>query len=158
MKQTIALIFLLLTALSAQAQLEAVVANMETGVPIRDAVIYTNEGVDTLTKWDGTFCLKDTFQRFTVSHPAFIGRIVDAGDFHNGDTIKLIPKEGYIGEVTVWGKKRKIEFDMKTNSVDAQLQRSTLQGFNPLGLLQLIGKKGGSSKKRNKLKEVLDNY
>ena len=158
MKQTIALIVMLFSALSAEAQLEAVVANMETGVPIRDALIYTTDGVDTLSKWDGTFCLKDSFQRFTVSHPAFIARVVDAGDFHHGDTIKLIPKEGYLGEVTVWGKKKKLDLNLQTNSVDAQLQQANLQGFNLMGLFQLLGKKGRSSRKRNKLKEVLDNY
>lgn len=154
------LIGMLLCKMSLYAQLKAVVANMETKVPVRNALIYSIPQNDTLSCWDGTFCLKDSFERFTISHPHFITRVVNAGEFHNGDTILLIPKEGYIGEVEVWGKRKNKNAQFQLDKVDAQLLAARNKGGNLLGLLELIGKAftREHESKKHKLKRILDDY
>ena len=83
------------------AQLKAVVANIETYIPVRDAVIYSTCGIDTITSWDGSFCLKDSFRQFSISQKNNITRIINGGEFHDGDTMLINTKVGYITEVEV---------------------------------------------------------
>ncbi len=162
MKQAIVPLVLLWMAVPMRAQLNAVVANMETLVPIRDAVIYTDQGSDTLSIWDGTFCLRDSFGRLTISHPHYVARVVNKGEFRDGDTILLIPKQGYLGEVEVWGRKTDKSTSFHLSKRDAHLLQSQPQGFNLLGLVRHAKKliKGDRDKesKDERRRRVLDEY
>ena len=160
MKQFIVIIILLFFDMASFAQLKAVVANIETLVPVRDAVIYSTDGIDTVSCWDGTFCLKDSFKQFSVSHPHYITRVIFIGEFHNGDTILLIPKEGYISEVEVWGTSKSKNKQFLLKKTDAQLLSARLDGGNLLGLFGLIGSFFSNKKEstENKLKRILEDY
>ena len=142
------------------AQLKAVVANIETYIPVRDAVIYSTCGIDTITSWDGSFCLKDSFRQFSISHPHYITRIINVGEFHDGDTILLIPKEGYLTEVEVWGRRRNKNDLFVLNKTDAQLFNIKPNSVNFLGLFGIIGSFISNKKEstENKLKRILEDY
>lgn len=162
MKQAMVLFVLLWMAVATHAQLNAVVANMETLVPIREAIIYTDTGRDALSSWDGRFCLRDSFNSITVTHPHFVARVMNKDEFSEGDTILLIPKQGYLGEVEVWGKKRDKSKSFLLRKTDAQLLQSQPQGFNLLGLIRHAKKliKGDHDKetKDEKRRRVLEEY
>lgn len=143
-----------------------VVVNIETGVPVRDILVYTDDGQEVRTDWDGTFSLQEGYGRLTFSHTAYEKRIM-LRDELDGDTIQLIPNQFALREVVIYGKRRDMnkERTFVMSPTDAQLMQATPQGFNPLGLLALgyeaiWGKKvrHRHAMKEQKRKMIMDNY
>lgn len=143
-----------------------VVANIETGVPIRDVLVYTDDGQEAHTIWDGTFAMRESYAAATFVHPKFERRVMYGGEAE-GDTIWLIPSEGALNEVIIYGQRRdkSKQMNLLMSPVDAQLAQGAPQGFNPLGLFALAydaiwGKKARHRKamKEQKRKMILDNY
>ena len=143
-----------------------VVVNMETGVPVRDVLVYTDNGQGAKTAWDGTFRIEKAFRRVSFTHGGYVKRIMDVEEMQ-GDTIALLPNMLAMGEVVIWGHRRNMTASIipKPSKTDLQLQQAVPQGFNPLGLLflgfdQLWGKKMRHSKaaKEQKKKMIIENY
>ena len=143
-----------------------VVVNIETGVPIRDVLVYTDDGQEVHSIWDGTFSLSTGFETLTLSHPRFEKRVMLHGEVSE-DTIALISNQFAINEVIIYGQRRdktkQMNFTM--SPVEAQLAQGAQQGFNPIGLLVLgydaiWGKKMRHRKEmeKQKRKMILDNY
>ena len=128
---------LLATSVSAEAQ-QFVVADMESRVPIRDVIIHTDDNQDTTSKWDGTFNLKEGYQKIMFSHLNYEKRYVLKSEL-KGDTIFLMPNMNALREVVVYGERRfdkRLAEMMKSRpdqSLDAQLARIKVPaGFNPI--------------------------
>ena len=128
---------LLAVSLSAGAQ-QFVVANLESRVPIRDVLVYTDDNQQTKSNWDGTFSLKEGFGRINFSHPQYLDRYVLKSEL-KGDTIYLLPSMHTLDEVVIYGRRR---FDDRMSNMfkpspqqvlDAQLQQAIPDGFNPIG-------------------------
>lgn len=128
---------LLAVSLSAGAQ-QFVVANLESRVPIRDVLVYTDDHQQTKSHWDGTFSLKEGFGRINFSHPQYLDRYVLKSEL-KGDTIYLLPSMHTLDEVVIYGRRR---FDDRMSNMfkpspqqvlDAQLQQAIPDGFNPIG-------------------------
>jgi len=143
-----------------------VVVNMETKVPVRDILIYTDDKQEARSRWDGTFSLRRGFERIMFAHPNYEKRIM-LKDEIDGDTIYLLPNLFALNEVVVYGHRRDISsrLHLGMNKVDAQLAHPIPQGFNLLGLLSLgydaiWGKKIRHRKatKKQKQKMIIDNY
>ena len=159
------IVLLLASSACAEAQ-QFVVADMESRVPIRDVLIHTNDNQDTKTKWDGTFSLKEGFDRIMFSHLNYEKRYVLKSEL-KGDTIWLMPNMHALREVVIYGERR---FDNRMaqmmatrpdQNLDAQLARIKIPaGFNPLGFVKFVYdktfRKSVEARKRRKkaLKEV----
>ncbi len=127
---------LLAVSLSARAQ-QFVVTNLESRVPIRDVLVYTDDNQQTKSNWDGTFSLKEGFCRINFSHPQYLDRYVLKSEL-KGDTICLLPSMHTLDEVVIYGHRR---FDERMSDMfrpspqqklDAQLQQAIPDGFNPI--------------------------
>lgn len=144
-----------------------VVVNIETGVPIRDVLVYTDDGQEAHSIWDGTFPLSAGFEALTLSHPRFEKRVMLREEVAK-DTIALIPNQFAIHEVIIYGQRRDKtkQMNIAMSPIEAQLAQAAQQkGFNPLGLLVLgydaiWGKKIRHRKEmeKQKRKMILDNY
>ena len=66
---------LLVTSVSVEAQ-QFVVADMESRVPLRGVLVHTNDNQDARSNWDGTFLLKEGFEKILFSHPHYEKRYV----------------------------------------------------------------------------------
>lgn len=143
-----------------------VVVNSESDVPVRDILVYTDDGQETKTKWDGTFSLRETFSCVNFAHPQYEKRYMLREEMAR-DTIVLIPNLSALGEVVVYGRRHSWDarYNAKLSSVDAQLMQACPQGFDILalalwGLDELYFKKDRHRKemKKQKQKMILDNY
>lgn len=106
MRRRLAFIGLLSVGLaSLMAQRRMVVVDADLKVPVRDVQVYTPEGFDTLTAWDGTFAVPDSFSRLNFRHPHFSQRYLMPSELR-GDTIWLLPVASVLGEVIIWGRRR----------------------------------------------------
>lgn len=88
----------------ASAQHHGIIANAETGVPLRDATIYTDRGETAVTDWQGAYAIDSTFLSATIVKSDFVSLTVEAAEM--GDTLYLLPKFNTLAEVVVWGKRR----------------------------------------------------
>ena len=95
---------LLAVSLSAGAQ-QFVVTNLESRVPIRDVLVYTDDHQQTKSHWDGTFSLNEGFVRINFSHPKYLERYVLKTELKS-DTIYLLPSMNTLDEVVIYGHRR----------------------------------------------------
>lgn len=105
MKKRVVFITLLIATMAVSAQRKMIVVDAETKVPVRDVKVYTPEGLDTLTAWDGTFAVPDSFSRLNFRHPHFEQRYLLPSELHS-DTVWLLPISNALGEVVIWGHRR----------------------------------------------------
>ena len=158
------IVLLLITSASAGAQ-QFVVADMESRVPLRDVLVHTDDNQDTRTIWDGTFSLKEGFNRISLSHPLYEKRYVLKSEMKR-DTIFLLPKMNTLREVVIYGERR---FDKRIAEMmrpsPQQVERDKLPKVVPAGpdVLALalwlyditIGKKAEKRARRKKaLQEI----
>ena len=159
------LIGLLLIASTCVEAQQFIVADMESRVPLRDVLVYTDNNQNTKTIWDGTFSLKEGFDRISFSHPLYEKRYVLKSEL-KGDTIFLLPKRNTLREVVIYGERR---FDKRMAEMmkpsPQQVVRDKLPQVSPAGpdVLALalwifentLGKKIEKRKHRkNELKKV----
>ena len=143
-----------------------VVINLESRVPVRDIVVYTDDGQETRTKWDGTFSLRETFGRVDFAHPNYEKRYMLREELE-GDTIGLLPNAFALNEVVVYGHRpdETVKLNVKLPKAEAQLLQPVPTGFNILGLVawgldEIWFKKVRHRKEmeKQKRKMIIDNY
>ena len=101
-RQVILTLFCLLVVTQMLAQTEGrvvVVADLETRRPIRDVLVYLDNGDHVKLGWQGKFMLyHHKFKRATFSHPDYLRRVMDSQEF-TVDTVFLIPLCQTLSEV-----------------------------------------------------------
>ncbi len=89
---------------AAYAQKTCVIASAENHVPIREALIHTNNNHWARTDYRGYWTMRYQFDSATVSKPGFMKATIRYKE--PPDTLFLLPDAKQLGEVTVWGKNR----------------------------------------------------
>lgn len=134
-----------------------VVADMETHRPIRDVLVYLDNGDQVKLDWTCRFRLYHyKFKRATFSHPDYLKRVMDSSEM-NVDTIFLIPLCHTLNEVVVTAKAPEINPQIG-NSIRQEI---AAHGVKPSGkdFLSLLRPKDRKRKKLGKkTMEALENY
>ena len=134
-----------------------VVADMETRRPIRDVLVYLDNGDYVKLDWTCRFKLYHyKFKRATFSHPDYLKRVMDSQEL-TVDTVFLIPLCQTLSEVIVTAKAPKIN-PVIGNSIR---QEVATHGVKPSGkdFLSVLRPKDRKRKKLGKkTREALENY
>ena len=134
-----------------------VVADMETRRPIRDVLVYLDNGDEVKINWTGRFRLYHlNFKRATFSHPDYLKRVMDVSEM-TGDTIFLIPTCHTLNEVVVTAKAPQVNLQIG-KSIEEAVASS---GVKPSGkdFISLLRPKDRKRKKLGKkTREALENY
>lgn len=118
----------------AQAQKTCVVANAEDHVPIREALIHTDNNHWARTDYRGYWTMKYQFDSATVSKSGFLKTTIYLKELP--DTLFMIPESHQIGTVEVWGKNQEHMKEMKNQFSEAAAEA----GRNAaLGKTRLVG-------------------
>lgn len=132
--QLLTALLLLLIGQEACAQKTCVIASAENHVPIREALIHTNNNHWARTDYRGYWSMRYQFDSATVSKPGFIKATIRYRELP--DTVFLLPESKQIGEVTVWGKNQENAGKMKGQAC----QEAVEAGRNAaLGHTRLVG-------------------
>lgn len=132
----------LLWMVGARAQKTCVVASAEDHVPIREALVHTNNNHWARTDYRGYFTMRYSFDSATVSKPGYMKTTIYLKNLP--DTVFMLPEARQIGEVTVWGKNqehvRQLEQNIqdKVNSIPTS---PTGIGFNAFGWMDKQGRR-----------------
>lgn len=92
----------LMVATPAMAQKTCVIADAETHVPIRDALVHTDNGVWARTDYRGYFTIKYPFDSAEVSKKGYVSTTVYLETLP--DSVFLLPEAHQLSTVEVWGK------------------------------------------------------
>lgn len=79
-----------------------VVADMETRVPLRDAVVTTKDGYRDSSNWRGIVRIPTEFDSITVYRKGYLPEVLAMKDAK--DSTYLIPSGIDLGQITIWGK------------------------------------------------------
>lgn len=149
------LIFILIDLwMQAYAQTHGVIANIETGLPIKDVKIYTNTNKVVTTGWMGDFYIYSDFQSITISHGKFMPITMKREEMT--DTIYMLPKLYTLDEVVVWGKRPFISPQItKRIAEDAKL--CAPGGFS-FDFFSIFKRNPMNKKQRQKHDEIIKTY
>lgn len=135
MMQIFTFILFLFATLGAMAQdaeqpkKKLVVADIETHVPLRNAVVITQKGYRDTTNYRGICYIPETFDTLIVYRSSYLVEKLLPKEVR--DTTFLIPSGKSIKEVTVWGKSAS---DRLTEGID-ELKKRILPNSNGSGVV-----------------------
>lgn len=144
MKRIILIITVLLAMLGqvAYAQKTCVIASAENHVPIREALVHTNNNHWARTDYRGYWTMRYQFDSATVSKPGFMKATIRYKELP--DTLFLLPDAKQLGEVTVWGKNQEGIKNMEEDIQEKINSLPTLSagiGFDAFGWMDKQGKR-----------------
>lgn len=126
----------------AQAQKTCVIANAEDHVPIREALIHTDNNHWARTDYRGYWTMKYQFDSATVSKQGFLKTTVYLKNLP--DTLFMIPESHQIGTVEVWGKNQQHVRDMEQqikNDAASTPRQSSGASFDLANMLDKRGRR-----------------
>ncbi len=137
-----------------QAQKTCVIANAEDHLPLREALIHTDNNHWARTDYRGYWTMKYPFDSATVSKHGFLKTTIRYKELP--DTVFLLPQRLQINEVTVWGNNQQHVDDMENIIKKKMLEEPrpiTGFGFDALGWMD---KRGNRDRKHlKKAKSIL---
>lgn len=150
MKRNILLLVLLLACTYVWGQHSCVIADMESRLPLKDALIHTNTNHWAKTDYTGQFEMKYYFDSLTVSKNGYVKVTVRLEAIP--DTIFLLPQARQLTEVQVWGTKEQHLRDMmdhiRTNISQTPSSTSGIGGMDFLGWLDRRAKRDARHKRK----------
>ena len=163
MKRFLFLACLLLSIQSLSAQKTIVVADIETFMPISDVSVRSKSGVE-VTDSSGVITIAEDSKTLIFTHLNYESLMLNTSEI--GDTVYLISKMSSLQEVVVFGQDKNRELPdalrdpLGMTKTDIQLAGASLEGgFNLFGLIKsLIPKKWLKNRKKDRVKDILDNY
>lgn len=155
------IILILLVALMpvvlAHAQKTCVIANAEDHVPIREALIHTDNNHWARTDYRGYWSMKYQFDSATVSKQGFLKTTVYLKNLP--DTVFLLPERKQIDEVEVWGKSQENAKSMSGQGMKEAAEAGKLANLGKTQLLRFDTEKlvdGRARRDRRHLKKAHD--
>lgn len=146
-------VFMTLWATS-HAQIRGVIVDIESGLPIRDVKVYTNNNKVVTSNWLGEFSIYSQFQSATLSHGKYMALTLKSEEM--SDTIYMLPKMRTLDEVVVWGKRPFMSQSPKKMTEDAALYSQG--GGMSFDLFSLFKKSPMNRSQRKKHDEIIKNY
>lgn len=110
--RTLLILLFAICSTAATAQRQVVVADAETGVPVRDVQIFINgdENRRTTSDYKGETAIPDTARSLTLCHPKYEKRIMNISEL--ADTVRLLPNYNRLNEIVIKGRRPTISPDM----------------------------------------------
>lgn len=132
----------------ANAQKTCVIANAEDHVPIREALIHTNNNHWARTDYRGYWTMKYQFDSATVSKPGFVKTTVYLKNLP--DTLFLLPESHQLGTVEVWGKDKESIHRMKEKAAQEALEAAGAASGASFDFANMLDKRGRRDRKHMK--------
>lgn len=132
----------------ANAQKTCVIANAEDHVPIREALIHTDNNHWARTDYRGYWTMKYQFDSATVSKPGYVKTTVYLKNLP--DTLFLLPESHQLGTVEVWGKDKEGINRMKEQAAQEALGAAGASSGASFDFANMLDKRGRRDRKHMK--------
>ena len=124
----------------AWSQKTCVIASAEDHVPIREALIHTDNNHWTRTDYRGYWTMKYQFDSATVSKPGYLKATIYLKELP--DTVFLLPEAVQIGTVEVWGKNQQQAHAMSEQAKEAAREAAPPKTGISLDVANMLDKRG----------------
>ena len=149
MKRLFLVIIALVVSVSlANAQKTCVIANAEDHVPIREALIHTDNNHWARTDYRGYWTMKYQFDSATFSKPGYVKTTVYLKNLP--DTLFLLPESHQLGTVEVWGKDKENINRMKEQAAQEALGAAGASSGASFDFANMLDKRGRRDRKHMK--------
>lgn len=156
MRNIILLLLALFCGAPAFAQKTCVIASAEDHVPIREALIHTDNNHWARSDYRGYWTMKYQFDSAMVSKSGYLKTTVKLKELP--DTIFLLPDSKQLGTVEVWGKNQQHVREMEQQAQNAA-KNELLQTGVSFDLANMLDKRGRRDHKHLKnAHELLSEY
>lgn len=140
----IIMLFLMVTLVScmpAFSQKTCVIASAEDHVPIREALIHTDNNHWARSDYRGYWTMKYQFDSATVSKSGYLKTSIKLKELP--DTIFLIPDSKQLGTVEVWGKNQQHirEMEQQVKEAAKDVPQQTGVSFDLANMLDIRGRR-----------------
>lgn len=139
---------LFILTMTVKAQKTCVIANAEDHVPIREALIHTNNNHWARTDYRGYWTMKYQFDSATVSKPGFVKTTVYLKNLP--DTLFLLPETHQLGTVEVWGKDKEGINRMKEQAKQEAIGAAGASSGASFDFANMLDKRGRRDRKHMK--------
>lgn len=131
----LAIILAVLAVSQALAQKTCVIASAENHVPIREALVHTDNNHWARTDYRGYWTMKYSFDSATVSKPGYLKTTVYLKELP--DTLFMIPESHQLGTVEVWGQGQEHvkRIEKQAKDAAANTPRQVTLGFDLANML-----------------------
>lgn len=151
---------LLLTTVCSRAQVRGLIVGTDTRLPLRDALIITDNGQRTKTDYLGHFTVEHPFRSASIGCAGYVAVSRSVEEMRR-DTIFLLPTLVRLEGVVIYAPKRQADPKKWARDACAGLMPKGPTGLNLLGFLSLFGGSGQryvSEEKREKQRRILERY
>lgn len=157
MKKLLFIIWLTLLTGVVQAQKTCVIASAEDHIPIREALIHTNNNHWARTDYRGYFEMKYQFDSATVSKQGYLKTTIYLKNLP--DTVFLLPESKQLGTVEVWGKNQQHVRDMEGQVSESASQYGAPSAGVSFDLANMLDRRGRRDQKHLKnAKKLMSEY
>lgn len=147
-RKTIFLLLVFLLPLGLRAQRYCCIADIETRVPLRDAIVRTNTNHWARTDYRGYWNMPYAFDSVTVSKTGYVPRTVRNAELP--DTLFLLPEAHQLGTVEVWGKNQASIRAMEERVKDAVAKEPVGEPLISFDVANMLDKRGRRDRKHRK--------
>lgn len=155
------LIFFVLqtTAAGCLAQVRGLVAGTDTRLPLRDALVITDNGQRTRTDYLGRFTVERPFRSASIGCAGYVAVSRSVEEMRR-DTVFLLPTLVKLEGAVVYAPKRQADPKKWARDACAGVTDKGPTGFNLWGFLSLFGsgQRHVSEAKRAKQRRILEQY
>ncbi|MDE5948994.1 MAG: hypothetical protein K2G86_09530 [Prevotella sp.] len=154
--RTVMIILLAAVCPGIMAQRRWIVADAETGVPVRDVQVFFNGDKTrrSVSDYRGTVILPDSARFIQMSHPKYETLMADTATVR--DTVFLLPNIRRLNALVVVGHRPQISSSMMAGITEAAVAAATPSGGVRFDLLELLNLK--QRKKQRKRMEAIKDY
>ncbi len=155
------LIFLILQMIAVRslAQVHGLIYGTDTRLPLRDALVITDNGQRTKTDYLGRFSVEHPFRSASIGCAGYVAVSRSVEEMCR-DTVFLLPTLVRLEGVVIYAPKRQADPKKWAHAACAGVTQKGPTGLNLLGFLSLFG--GGqryvSEEKREKQRRILEKY
>lgn len=125
---------------SVWSQKTCVIANAENHVPIREALIHTDNDHWARTDYRGYWTMKYQFDSATVSKPGFLKTTIYLKNLP--DTLFMLPESQQLGTVEVWGKNQQQVRTIEEQAKEAAKSAPSMNSGVSFDFANMLDKRG----------------
>ena len=154
--RTVMIILLVAVCPGIMAQRRCIVADAETGVPVRDVQVFFNGDKTrrSVSDYRGTVILPDSARFIQLSHPKYEMLMADTATVR--DTVFLLPNIRRLNELVVVGHRPQISSSMMAGITEAAVAAAPPPGGFSFDFFELFNWK--KRKKQRKRMEAIKDY
>ena len=155
--RTVLTALLLIVTTVAMAQKRILVLDMDTRMPVKDVTVKTNKGPAVVTDYTGRATLQMPYDSISFTHIKYESEHLTVAELT--DTMLLLPKEHFLGEVKVLGVNPALSATLQNAISEDRSLYAPRRGIIQFDFANIIDRRGRRDRKHHdRAKKILKQW